>query len=170
MPSHAEKSKWQEYGLVIGLGLLVAFIITLIMYLRARPTTPDASPSPTPTPVTSLPDKQNEPIEFIDLENESVFDNKSITVAGHTFPNLPVVIFVNQKNFVTTSDEQGNFSLDINLDSGSNLIIITTVDEQGQSYSDQRLVVYTNKSLDEILLTDEELQAVDQASRSAGNN
>lgn len=68
-----------------------------------------------------------------------------------------MVIFVNRKNFFTTADENGNFSLDFNLESGSNIIEAVAVDENGNSYSDTRLVIYTNKSLEEVLLTEQEV-------------
>ncbi|MBQ6436358.1 hypothetical protein IJJ27_02215 [bacterium] len=157
MPNNAGRTK--EYLIVIGLGLLVAFGVTLFLYYHSSDNLPpQATPTPTPAPITELPDKKSNPLTLDNLENESVFDTKSLTITGHTFPNLPVVIFINQKNFITDSDEFGNFSFDVNLESGSNLIQVTSVDQGGQSYSQERLVIYTNKSLDEILLTDEELK------------
>ena len=158
--------RFHEYAVVVFLGLLVAFGVTMFMYWRSQrqsTTIPSATPTPSPAPITELPDKPVEPLTIASPDNEAVFDSKTITVTGHTFPQLPVVIFINQKNFLVTSDENGDFSLDVNLDSGSNMIQVTSVDNQGQSFSAERLVVYTNKSLDEILLTDDEVKAADKA-------
>ena len=87
-----------------------------------------------------------------------------------TFPNLPVIIFVNRKNFFTTSDNQGYFSLDFNLESGSNLIEAMVVDDQGRSFKDSRLVIYTNKSLQEVIVSETEVLQEATASKKKNNS
>ncbi|MBQ6437892.1 hypothetical protein IJJ12_00745 [bacterium] len=160
-----QKSRWSEYAIVIGLGLVIAMGITLFLYWRDD-STPGTTPTPTPAasapPVTQLPDKQAAPIEFLVPEDQSVFEQKALTVTGHTFPDSPVVIFMGEKDFLVYSDATGAFSLDLNLDSGANQLTATVVTPDGESFSDSRLVVYTNKSLEEILLTEQELLEADQ--------
>jgi len=139
-------------------GLLVALGITFIVYRQQNQIVLTVA-SPTPTTLTELPTKLDEPLTITSPENESVFEEKAITITGSTSPNLPIVIFVNQKDFFTQSDADGNFSLNVNLESGSNQIMATTVDDYGVSYSDQVLVIYTNKSLEETLVSDEEIKS-----------
>ncbi|MBQ6450076.1 hypothetical protein IJJ08_04230 [bacterium] len=155
---------WQEYTLVVVAGIVVALIATVMIFWRNNhdaiviPTPPPA-PS-TPPPVVSLPDKVSAPIIITSPDNETVFDTKQITISGEASPSALIVLFINQKHLVITADEQGNFAQTVNLDSGSNLIQATVVDDHGQSFSAERLVVYTNKSLEEILLTEEEVKQV----------
>ena len=165
---------WQEYAIVIILGLLVSFGVTAFLFVRSD-RNPAAIPTPAPVslspePVTSLPEKQVAPIILTSPEDEAVFDNKAITIAGEASPEALVVVFVNQKNFVVTSDKNGNFALDVNLESGSNAIRAVMVDDQGATYSDNRLVVYTNKSLEEILLTQEEFEEMLQEKVTDAND
>lgn len=159
----------REIAIVISLGLLAALVITLIIQYRFKQNQPLTNPpSPSPTPLMELPEKTPPPIELTNLEDETVFENKSLTITGHTFPNLPVVIFVNSKDFVTTADDQGYFSLDFNLESGSNYIEAMVVDDQGRNFSDSRLVIYTNKSLQEIIVT--ETEVLQEATANAKKN
>lgn len=148
----------KEIAIVVSLGLLIALVITIVFWHSQQKNTGSLyQVSSSPTPLLTLPEKTPSPIEFTNLENETVFENKAIVVTGKTFPHAPVVIFVNRKNFFTTADENGNFSLNFNLESGSNIIEAVAVDENGNSYSDTRLVIYTNKSLEEVLLTEQEV-------------
>jgi len=158
---------WQEYAIVIALGLLVSLVTTVFLFWRSDdnpiviPTPPPAPSSP--PPVVTLPDREEKPIILTSPDNEAVYDNKAISIAGEASPGALVVLFVNTKNFVVTADARGDFRLDVNLDSGSNVIKATMVDDRGVAHTDERLVVYTNKSLEEILLTEEELhEAVEQ--------
>lgn len=159
----------KEIAIAISLGLLAALIVTVIIQYRFKQNQPLTNPpSPSPTPLMELPEKTPPPIELTNLEDETVFENKSLTITGHTFPNLPVVIFVNSKDFVTTADDQGYFSLDFNLESGSNYIEAMVVDDQGRNFSDSRLVIYTNKSLQEIIVT--ETEVLQEATANAKKN
>ncbi len=151
--------KSKEIIIAIVFGLLIAFGLTFFVYISQNQSEVAPIASASPTPLAALPEKTLSPLSLLQPENEAVFEDKALVITGTTFPNLPVVIFVNQKDFFTTSDAQGNFSLDVNLESGSNLIVATTVDDSGLSHSDQRLVVYTNKSLEETLVSPDEVKA-----------
>lgn len=141
--------------------MLVSLVATVFMFWRSD-RNPIVIPTPIPkassVPMTELPAKPREPIQLTSPENEAVFDNKAITIAGEASPEALVVIFVNQKSFAIDADRTGKFTLDVNLESGSNQIMAAVVDENGETFWDKRLVVYTNKSLEEILLTDDELE------------
>jgi len=153
---------WHEYLIVVILGIVVSLIVTVVMFWRSdgnQIIIPTPPPRPaTPPPVTQLPDMRSRAIQLTAPADEAVFDNKALTITGEATPGSQVVVFVNQKNFVIKADDKGDFTLDVNLESGSNEIVAAVIDEQGDTFWDRRLVVYTNKSLEEILLTDEELQ------------
>ncbi len=154
----------KEVILAIILGIFVALGLTFFIYQSNQNSLSTASdPAVADNPVApanldSLPEKADSPIRLTFPENEAVFEEKAITITGHTqFINTPIVIFINQKDFLATSDDQGNFSLSVNLESGGNIIMATVIDDQGASYSDQVIVVYSNKSLEETLVSDDEL-------------
>ena len=147
----------KEILLAIILGVLTALGITFFIYQNNQKAT--SSPTPTPTPVVeTLPEKSTSPINFTSPENEAVFENRAIVITGTAPANSPIIVFVNRQDFFTQSDDTGNWSLDLNLESGSNTIIATFVNDLGESFSDERLVIYTNKSLEETLVSDDEIE------------
>jgi len=152
----------KEISLAIVLGILVALGITFFIYQKNQTIVPEDIPSTTPSPtsVETLPEKEVAPIEITFPEHEAVFENKALTITGtSTFPNAPIVIFINQQDFFTQSDNNGSFSLAANLESGSNIIVATIVDDQGVDHSSQVTAVYSNKSLEETLVSEEEIKA-----------
>lgn len=152
----------KEISLAIILGILVALGITFFIYQKNQAIVSEDIPSTTPSPtsVETLPEKEAAPIAITFPEHEAVFEDKALTITGtSTFPNAPIVIFINQQDFFTQSDNSGNFSLTANLESGSNIIVATIVDDQGVDHSDQVTVVYSNKSLEETLVSEEEIKA-----------
>lgn len=152
----------KEILLVIALGICVALGVTFFIYQKQQANnelnSPTASASPATDNLATLPEKPANPINLTFPENEAVFEDKATTITGVTTANTPVVIFINQKDFFTQSDESGNFKLDVNLESGSNIIKGVIVDENGQQQSDQIIVVYSNKSLEETLVSEEEIK------------
>jgi hypothetical protein len=152
----------KEIILAVILSILVALGITFFIYQKNKVAAPEEASQATPssTPVDSLPEKETAPVTISFPEHEDVFEDKSITITGISiFPDTPVVIFINQKDFFTQSDNNGHFSLAANLESGSNIIVATIVDNQGKNYSDQVTVIYSNKSLEETLVSEEEIKA-----------
>lgn len=152
----------KEIMLAVILGIFVALGITFFIYQKNQLAAPTETfkATPSPTPVDTLPEKQVAPITISFPESEAVFEDKAITIIGNsTFYNAPVVIFINQQDYFTQSDNNGYFSLAANLESGSNIIVATIIDDQGQDYSSQVTVIYSNKSLEETLVSEEEIKA-----------
>lgn len=98
-------------------------------------------------------------------EDETIVDTQEIPIAGDTEPNNFVVIFVNEEEFITTADETGAFSISAELESGSNVIIVYSIDEDGNQTVEERVVVYSTRSLTEDENTSEEktTEETDQA-------
>ncbi len=151
----------KEVILAIVLGILVAGGVSFFVYQNQMivPQEQEAPATESPAAVVeTLPDKPREPMEISHPENEAVFEERALTIAGNpTAVNSPVVIFVNENDFYTTSDGEGNYSLAINLESGANYLKAVSVDENNQTLSDEVLVVYSNKSLEETLVSEEEI-------------
>ncbi len=83
-------------------------------------------------------------------EDESIVSESTMTIAGTTIAHSYVVIFINDDESITTADESGNFSIEGELELGSNIIEVHVVDEDGNIIVKERTVIYTTKPLIEI--------------------
>lgn len=132
----------KEIVLAIVIGLGVGLILTYGFYLArtALQRDPDnnlgqetnTSPSPDPS--------GNGTLSLISPVDESVQSSSSITIAGTTIVDSFVVIFVNDEEFITTADESGNFSIETELEDGSNVITVHAIDEDGNETIVERTV------------------------------
>lgn len=98
-------------------------------------------------------------------EDGTVQTEKELTVTGTTIPNSFVVLFVNDSDFISNTDESGNFSFKIELEDGVNIIRVHVLNETGETTVAERLVVVS----DEFEKAEEELakNKADEASKSA---
>jgi hypothetical protein len=95
-------------------------------------------------------------------------ENK-LTITGTTVPNTFIVTFVNDEDYITSSDESGNFTIKVELDDGENIIRVHVVNEDSTSVVEQRLVVVSDafeKLEEEQIAAQAELEAL-EASNSA---
>jgi hypothetical protein len=80
-------------------------------------------------------------------EDQVVVNEPSIDVVGESLPQAYVVIFINDQESIINADENGHFSITGELELGSNIIQIHTIDEDGQTSIIERTVIYTTKPL-----------------------
>lgn len=90
---------------------------------------------------------------------------KELTVTGTTIANSFVVVFVNDSDSVSTSDESGNFTIKVTLDDGVNIIRVHVIDENSSSVVEERLVVVSD-AFEKLEAQQAELEA-QQATASA---
>lgn len=138
----------KELFLAILIGLLVGLVIVFGVYRtkiiftpKNTNTTLEASPSP---------EASDEIISNLVIHsplNESIQEKEDVTIAGSTNHNEFVVILVNEEEFITTADESGNFSISAKLETGSNIIQINSINEDGKIITEELTVVYTTKPL-----------------------
>lgn len=93
----------------------------------------------TPTPSKKL-DNQ---INIVIPQNNSVVTESSITIKGTSKPNSNIAIISESDDLIILSDNNGNFSSDINLISGENTITVTTVDDKQATSSASITVIRT---------------------------
>jgi len=131
----------KEMILAILIGLAVGLLLTYGFY-RARvlvagpinnQVTTTATPLPSPTTSGTL--------ILISPEDELVLTERKVTVAGTTLPNAQVVVFINNEDSLTTSDNSGNFSTERELAFGSNILTVHSVDQNGTATSLERTVI-----------------------------
>lgn len=137
----------KEIIFAIFLGLSLGLIITYGVY-RAKttlqqPVSNNEEIKPDATPIASA----ESTLSITSPEDEIITDNQQLTITGTTTPNSFVVIFVNDNDTITTSDGTGNFSIEAELETGSNIILIHSLDEDGDSTIQERTVIYSTIKL-----------------------
>lgn len=107
-----------------------------------NPTAALNSPLPSATVTTN---QKNKPANFISIPlnisvpvNGASFSNPTLTVKGKTIAKAEVI--VNETD--TAADTSGNFTADITLDEGDNIISITAIDAEGNSTEKELTVSY----------------------------
>lgn len=73
-------------------------------------------------------------------------DQEEMIIAGSAGVNNFLVVLVNDREYISTADASGNFSVKVTLEPGGNLIEVTSLDEDGRSVSQQRSVIYEAKN------------------------
>jgi len=58
-----------------------------------------------------------------------------------------VVVFINDEELITNADKSGHFSVEGELEIGSNIVEVHAIDEDGQTMVKERTVIYTTKPL-----------------------
>ena len=81
--------------------------------------------------------------------DESVQSENTVSVSGTTLPNSFVVVFVGNDETITTTDNSGNFSVEVELAAGSNIIVVIVIDEDGKSLSVERVVIVSDETFAE---------------------
>ncbi|MGB9883010.1 MAG: hypothetical protein ACPLRN_00635 [Microgenomates group bacterium] len=89
-----------------------------------------------PSIPTEQPVNQGLTIEVVEPKPNSVYKSSQIKVVGKTSPLAEV--FVNDKQ--GKADNQGNFSINYQLDEGENLLTISASDQAG-NYAEKEIVV-----------------------------
>ena len=129
--------------IMVLIGLLVAGVAFYIYQgtkTISAPKTTILVATPIPTPIAnSIYLNVGSPVD------ESVTDNKTVTVSGQTTPNATIVIMTNSDQEVVQPSGQGDFSTTIIAANGENLIRITAFGADGQSTSIQRTVTYSTE-------------------------
>lgn len=135
----------KEMLLTVVMGLIIGLIITFGIYRARSAQTPEdagvLSTSPSPTPNASA--DSTGMLVLHSPEDEQIVDSETVTVAGTTRPNIFVVIFVNGEETITTADSSGNFSVQRDLETGSNVIIVQAIAEDGTVTKIERTVIYS---------------------------
>lgn len=144
----------KEVLIAIIIGLSMGLVITYGVY-RVRKTfvsepATDVTTSPSPTADTVA----KTVLAVHSPEDGLVQTENTTNVTGTTLPNAFVVVFVNNQDYITESDDSGNFTFTAELEDQTNVITVHVIDEDGQTYSEERLVVVSN-ALEEAASDDE---------------
>lgn len=142
----------KEILISIVVGLIFGLIITYGIYtastaLRNKElsSSSDVLNESSPSPETA----EDTNLVIHNPEDESVQDTEEVRVAGTTIASSFVVIFINDQETIITADESGNFSIESELETGSNIISIFALDEDGNTLSKELTVIYSTVSLED---------------------
>lgn len=71
----------------------------------------------------------------------TITTESSTVVTGVSEPNAAVVLLVNSTEYLSNTDVGGNFSFDIPLRLGSNVLTVHVLREDGSAFTDQRTII-----------------------------
>ena len=137
----------KEVLLAIFIGLSVGLLITYGIYRSQTVNTTSQIDSLTGSPEPSNATQDNATLVIHSPQDESIVAEAKTTIAGGTTPQSFVIIFVNNREFLTTADGSGNFSISADLESGSNIITVTALDENGHKTTKELTVVFSTQPL-----------------------
>lgn len=125
----------------LGMGLFITYGVYRLRSSISKPEVTDLSEATSPQPTTA----SNPALLAIhNPEHGSILVEAATTVTGTTTPNSHVVLFVNNTDYISTSDQTGNFSFEVALTDGANVLSVHVLDENGTSATDERVVVVSD--------------------------
>lgn len=154
----------KEVVIVIFFGLIVGLTVTFFAYrLRKDKLTATNTDVGKKIELDSslLGEEKNDevkPVTITSPENGAVVSEKNLIVKGQVPPNSTAVLFVNDTDQLQTASASGEVSFEITLTSGSNIVELFSIDASGQTYSQQIIIIYSNQSLEEVLVSDQQLE------------
>ncbi len=96
--------------------------------------------SPTPTPSSSV---------FVTIErptDEEVTDERIITISGKTVPNAKIIVLTESNEEAGVAASNGNFSTEITLDNGENIIEVSAIAENGEIAKTKLTITYSTET------------------------
>jgi hypothetical protein len=141
-------------GSILGFGVTGAFFALNKNKSATKQSSIEISPTPTitdiqmSTQVTTTPglSQTDSSINITSPENNAVLANSKISIKGDSKPNSLIIISTPTKTFSGKSNANGVFSISIELESGINLIKISSIDpEDNQDQVEINLTYSTAK-------------------------
>ncbi len=95
---------------------------------------------PSPTPGSSV---------FITVErptDEEVTDERIITISGKTIPDAKIIVLTESSEEAGVAASNGNFSTEISLDDGENIIEVNAITKTGEVAKTKLIVTYSTET------------------------
>ena len=147
----------KEYFIAIILGAILGFGITGGYFAIRQNNTQQniAEISPTPTnsqmstqvSITPTISEKKSSINITSPENNSVVSTAKINIKGEAKSNSLIIISTPSKTFSDKSNSSGVFSISIELDSGVNLIKISSIDSDDNQYEAELTITYSTTKI-----------------------
>lgn len=143
----------KEVIFAILIGLILGFVILYGVQLANRSAqnaasisitpTQSVSPSTTPSVTQAIPR-----LTITQPTNHSVVNTATITIAGKSVPGSDIALLSEEDDTLTTADASGNFSGELKLAGGQNIIIITALSPDKTFDETTLTIIYTTANLD----------------------
>ncbi|MCC6710901.1 MAG: hypothetical protein IT416_00945 [Candidatus Pacebacteria bacterium] len=138
----------KEIVIAILIGLSLGLFITYGVYQAKTGIDKKADQDQKTLALTPAPDQEFAGELILNSPNDETIQLETATsVSGTTLPSSFVVVFVGNNEKITTSDESGNFSVEVELETGANIITVVVLDENGRSISLNRTVIVSDEPL-----------------------
>ncbi len=145
----------KEIIVAVIIGLFISLLIGGGIYrakqvFNQHQTKTKSSPNPsTTTEVNLAQDKQNHQLflKITSPQNNSVSKKNTITLTGETLPNTYIAIVTDKSEYLIVPNKIGQFSQQIKLIKGANLIKITVYTKTGEHQSQTLNLVYTDAKI-----------------------
>lgn len=141
----------KEVVLAISIGFALGLIITFGIWtanqsLKNLPQpSPKATISPSPTPSNSQ--ITNNQLTINTPDDEALVTSNSITISGSTAPAAKLLIISENGEQTAVADASGNFSFDVDLITGFNVITIHSYSADGQEFSKSLTITYSTAKI-----------------------
>lgn len=142
------------FGLIIGLGLGgTVFYLKQTQKSNQTPSTViptlapedgfENDPQPSPTPVNT-----DTKITITSHQNYDIVATSKITLKGSTLPDSVIIISTPVNVYQSTTDKDGNFSQNIDLESGYNHLTVSVVNTDNQEEHISYYLTYSTTKLE----------------------
>jgi len=140
----------KEVVLAIITGFVIGLLITFGIYTARtsleKNQSPDATASAQPT--GNLQPSSPTGLTVIKPLNYTLVDTDEIQVQGTTFPNATITLITTVENSIVTADDDGDFTIQLELEGGLNQIQITAYDKTASDSAQTQLnIVYSTAEI-----------------------
>ena len=104
-------------------------------------------PTPAPTPITESSAEKKSALIINSPNDNDIIDENKIVIEGITSPNALITFLYEGKETIITSDQEGNFSQEIELVGGANEIKIASFDTEGKETNKIINLVYSTAEI-----------------------
>lgn len=137
-------------GGILGLGVTGAYLN--MQHKNENPKNNEAAiiePTliPTSTNQNLSTEEKKESIIITSPENNTLISTGKTTITGATTPKSNIIIATATDTFTGKSDETGNFKININLDTGLNIIKISSVDPNNNQKDTSINITYSTAKI-----------------------
>jgi hypothetical protein len=162
----------KEILLAILIGTGLGLLITFAVYQSRRSVSDAQKDQVQEVLINSTVDEQENTgqLAITSPENNLILDSQRLIVSGNTQANNFVVIFVNNQEVITNADESGNFSKEVRLDEGANVLLIYSVNQDGGLVQSRRTVIVDADFLNEEFADTESEENAEETSEDKENN
>jgi hypothetical protein len=140
----------KEVIIAIVSGLILGLIITFGIYTANRSLSQQkAKEAQSETPVSPSPTTtQQKTLTIVTPEPNDLVNQSELTVSGVAWPEAVIAIISETNESLIQADEEGVFSLKLELVKGFNELKIIATDESGETQSQNLIVTYSTSEIE----------------------